>query len=214
MNSNPDNPGYPKTQEWLTYQYQFSTVNTQCEDWDREYVLNKFKNTTNGVFVEIGVFGGATLLHLYEHAKENNNIIYGIDPHDKINIYNGVSSEETDEEAKEYTKNLFSTNRENLQNIIKKYKLEDHIKYINDFSSNACTLFEDNYIDVLHIDGDHSTKGIYDDLVNYYPKMKNGGVIICDDYNWPSLAKGIHLFLDKYKLQGQPTNGRKFTIIK
>ena len=45
--------------------------------------------------------------------------------------------------------------------------------------------FELNYpdgIDYCLVDGDHSYSGCFIDLVNIFPKMKKGGLILIDDY--------------------------------
>jgi hypothetical protein len=214
FNLEDNNPGYPETMGNEVYQFRNHKVNTQCHEWDRNHILELFNRVKDGIFVEIGIFGGSTLLHLYDKAVESNSVLIGVDPHDKINLYNGKTVDEVSENVKVNTKNLFEVNRKNLQEIILEYKLEPTIKYINDFSANASTSFEDNSIDLLHIDGDHSTKGVYDDLKNYWPKMKKGGVVICDDYNWGSIERGVHKFTDEFSLKGETYNNRKYIITK
>ena len=211
---NDPNPGYPEIQDREIYSFRESRVNTQCPIWDRDHMLELFSTIENGTFVEIGIFGGATLLHLFEQAVKSNSNLIGIDPHDKIDVYNGKAKEEVSESIKEYTRNLFLANRTTLQGIIEKYNLSTNIKYINEFSAIACESFDVESIDMLHVDGDHSTKGIYDDLVNYWPKMKKGGIVVCDDYDWQPLRIGIKQFTDEYNLQGEVYNNRKFIIRK
>lgn len=40
----------------------------------------------------------------------------------------------------------------------------------------------DNSLDCVYIDGDHTLKGITIDLIRLFPKVKDGGVILGDDY--------------------------------
>ena len=214
FNLNDNNPGYPEAMGNEIYQFRNHKVNTQCHDWDRNHILSLFNNVKEGLFVEIGIFGGSTLLHLYDKAVESNSVLVGVDPHDKINLYNGKTVDEVSENVKVNTKKLFEVNRKTLQEIIQEYNLEPTIKYINDFSANASSSFEDNSIDLLHIDGDHSTKGVYDDLKNYWPKMKKGGIVICDDYDWESIKRGVHQFLNEFSLTGETYNNRKYIITK
>lgn len=42
-------------------------------------------------------------------------------------------------------------------------------------------IHDDGSVDLAFVDGDHSENGIYGDLTAVYPKMKEGGVILCHD---------------------------------
>lgn len=209
-----NNPGYPNSWSHLEYKFKEDIVYTQNIEENRQDILNEIIDRKNSIFVEIGIYGGATLLSLYDICKINNNKIFGIDPHDKISIYNGVSKEETSDVAKENAIKIFSYNKNNLINIIKKYSLEDVIHYINENSKDAIEYFKDNSIDVLHIDGDHSFEGVYQDLFLYYPKIKNDGVIILDDCDWTGVNKAINNFCEDYKIKNIEFKGRKAIIRK
>jgi hypothetical protein len=62
---------------------------------------------------------------------------------------------------------------------------------------------EDNSVDFVYIDGDHSPEQVYKDAVNMFPKMKKLGIILFDDYGFTTngviTAKGIDKFLDEYE---------------
>lgn len=217
MNTSDNNPGYPDSQAvingQLVYNFKEDFVYTQCENSDRENFKKILLENDIKCFVEIGTYGGANLLSLYDIAKSKNIKLYGIDPHETILIYNGKKEEEVLENIKSSYKNIYKENRIKIQNIIQKYKLDDLITYIVDVSQNVVDKFEDNSIDLLHIDGDHSTEGVYSDLNLYYPKVKDGGIIICDDADWESVMRGIRKFCDEKGISVNK-NGRKLTIIK
>jgi hypothetical protein len=42
--------------------------------------------------------------------------------------------------------------------------------------------FPDLAFDWIVVDGDHTIQGAYEDIYNYYPKIKVGGLMICHDY--------------------------------
>jgi predicted O-methyltransferase YrrM len=46
-------------------------------------------------------------------------------------------------------------------------------------------------LDLLHIDGNHSTEQAMYDVVNYTPFIKSGGYLVMDDMDWPSLETVI-----------------------
>ena len=51
-----------------------------------------------------------------------------------------------------------------------------------DYSQNAATQIEDESLDWVYIDGDHSYKGARRDLDLYFPKVKPDGFILGHDY--------------------------------
>jgi predicted O-methyltransferase YrrM/glycosyltransferase involved in cell wall biosynthesis len=209
------NPGYPEGSLFgLTYSFRDDKVLAQCLPYTLDFIRSYVEKISNGIIVEIGVLGGATLLNLYEVCNQNKNKIYGVDPFDKITIFNGQTEEEINNNMKDEARKLFKSNREKLDSIITKYQLNDVITVINETSENAVSQFEDNSIDVLHIDGDHSTNGVYNDFAKYWPKMKKGtGVIIGDDFEWTSVKDGIDRFCRKYNVKCEPVLGGLKCII-
>lgn len=87
---------------------------------------------------------------------------------------------------------LFSPNREALptfmERIVRWQKIvegtETKVEVIHDFSYNkeVYSQFPDGYFDFIYIDGDHSYKGAKGDLINFFPKVRVGGVIAGHDY--------------------------------
>lgn len=59
-----------------------------------------------------------------------------------------------------------------------------HVEIVHDFSTNKQVIdkFQDGFFDFIYIDGDHSYKGAKSDLINFYPKVRVGGVIAGHDY--------------------------------
>jgi predicted O-methyltransferase YrrM len=184
---------------FLTYHYGDFTVPTQCQNDSRDLILQHCKNIANGKIVEIGVFGGATLLHIVGSAIANNTILYGIDPFETISLFNGKPETEVSAEIVADSRKLLRNNRQNLENIIDKCNLP--IKLLIGESGNTVDQFDDNSIDVIHIDGDHSTDGAYNDFKQFLPKMKKGGLMIGDDYNWLSVKRGIDKFCLEFNLK-------------
>ena len=53
---------------------------------------------------------------------------------------------------------------------------------IEETSDNAILLIPDN-MDFVWVDGDHRPAQIYKDIINYYPKVKSGGIFGGHDYH-------------------------------
>ncbi len=124
-------------------------------------------NIENGVFVEIGT-------HIGNYANEivsirNDSVLYCIDPYIHYDDYKDGLNNSVGDKTYEETKKMLTT----------KYG-EHRVKFIRKFSENAVNDIPDN-IDFLYIDGNHQYKYVKKDLELYFPKVKNGGIIIGDD---------------------------------
>jgi predicted O-methyltransferase YrrM len=77
---------------------------------------------------------------------------------------------------------------ENLKPII------DKIKVIKNDSLNECTKYDNEYFDVVYIDASHDYESVKEDVLNWLPKVKKGGIICGDDYTpgWPGVVKAVN----------------------
>jgi len=78
------------------------------------------------------------------------------------------------------------------------WMLQDSVEAINDI--------EDNLLDCVYIDGDHSYEGVKRDILASWAKLKSGGVLCGHDYStrWDSLAgavKAVDEFVAENKLE-------------
>jgi hypothetical protein len=58
----------------------------------------------------------------------------------------------------------------------------------------------DNCLDAIFIDGDHSFASVYADLKKWWPKVKSGGQLLGDDYNWQSVELAVKIFAKQNNL--------------
>ena len=139
--------------------------------------------------VEIGVFGGSSLIPQALAMKHNNDgIVVGIDPwtHDAA-----LEDMETDESREWWSKINLNEIYENFIRQLKNYEVDSFCKIHRDKSENVINEFKNESIDILHIDGNHCEKISYQDSVNYFPKVKKGGYIFFDDIFWSEDRKNI-----------------------
>lgn len=73
--------------------------------------------------------------------------------------------------------------------------LKDIITPIRLTSTQASHLYEDESLDFVFIDADHTKEGFCADLNCWYPKVKMGGVIAGHDYDYPQIAESLKEFL-------------------
>lgn len=126
--------------------------------------------------VEIGVLHGDLSQYLLEHYPFTH--LYSIDPY-----FN-----ETNEELR-YCE---------VFNRMKPWILQNQYTLIRAGSQNIYSFFDDNSLDFVFIDGDHSYEGTLADLVNYTPKVIDGGLVIAHDWRsnvFPGIIKAGMEFL-------------------
>jgi predicted O-methyltransferase YrrM len=63
--------------------------------------------------------------------------------------------------------------------------------------NNVEGLWADNLFDWIYIDGGHGVLEVKRDLNNYYPKLKDGGVLCLDDYD-NSCCPGVRIAVDEF----------------
>jgi len=132
-------------------------------------VLNQLLDINN--YLEIGVHNGTSMSYMVVNNKNINAI--GVDLfEDTISRYN--------HDNLQYNRTLKNIKKHNDGANITLIKgnsfLEKTIQKVDS------TLNEDQ-VDLLFIDGDHSYKGISNDFNNYTKFVKTGGLIVIDDYN-------------------------------
>ena len=67
--------------------------------------------------------------------------------------------------------------------VVSKFSDDKRVEIIRDFSAQAAEQFEDNSVDWVYIDGNHSYEFVKEDLNLWWPKVKKGGVLCGDDFN-------------------------------
>lgn len=130
-------------------------------------VLNKIGSDLVGC--EIGVCYGWNLVFMIENISIKQ--MYAIDPYNPyVDGPSGMITQSTLNEMETH----FLKNTEKYNNITYlKLKSDDAHRYISD-----------NSLDFIFIDGEHSYEQVYKDLVNYYLKVNENGIISGHDYNF------------------------------
>lgn len=74
-----------------------------------------------------------------------------------------------------------------------KRKMSDKpfVKTYREYSYDAVKHFEDNYFDLIYIDADHTFRGCLRDIIDWYPKVKKGGLLLGDDYKIYKSETGV-----------------------
>lgn len=146
--------------------------------------------------VEIGIFGGRSFIPLGLGHKENKKgLIVGIDPYSPLS---SVSNYDVNDPNYRWWNNV---NHEDIYkiflNALNKYDLEAYSKIYRNKSNEVINTFEDESIDILHQDGNHTVNVSSEEVELYHNKVKKGGYWIMDDTNWVTTKNAQRLIVEK-----------------
>lgn len=116
-------------------------------------------------YLEIGSYEGCSAIYIANRFKESK--IFCVD------IWERVKEEYNENiDFNDIEKN-FNLNSKNYPNVIKIKKYSDQFFLEND-----------QFFDVIYVDGHHLAKQVYKDAVNSWKVLNSEGLIIFDDYIW------------------------------
>jgi len=154
-----------------------------------DQMIEKFNHA---IFVEIGAWKGRSAAYMGERIKESKkDIKYFV-----IDTFKGNPDELI------HMSDPDIINRTLYQTFINNIKpLRDYITPLVGDSHLLHNKFNDNSIDFLFIDGDHSFKSVSEDIQLWLPKVK--GILSGHDYNWLDVQKAVNETFPYHKIYGE-----------
>ena len=158
-------------------------------------MMNLIHDTQPEVCVEIGVYGGSSIYPTAQALKYNKKgVVYGIDPWKNGECTEGYKSDDP---------NFTWWNQIDLARVYEGYISMLHMYQLDEFchtmvmtSMEAVHCFPDGFIDILHIDGNHTVESALFDAKSYLPKVKSGGCIWFDDVDWETTRPAVEYLLE------------------
>ena len=147
------------------------------------------------VSVELGVFGGRTLVGLATgHDVLRRGCVFGIDPYDVAADLEGTNAPENDAWWSKIDHESI------YQGCVKMLKetIEDPLRWtlLRLKSLDAVDLFRNVQVHILHQDSNHSEEVSWAEINHWWPTLAHGGYWIMDDVDWPTTQKAQRLLLD------------------
>ena len=191
---------------------------------DAEFVYPKMVNNAQDGdhFVEIGTLLGQSTSWMCQLIKESDKDI----KFDSIDLFwpieHAIKNHEVTGHPKEFDQYLTDLTKEfnlNTLDIIKHplrvLGVEKYVNLITCDEQYAHGIYEDNSIQFVWIDGDHGKNIVYNDLVNFWPKIKNGGTIGVDDMVYNEVSDDVKKFSKEYyvEVRYENTNGLNHFLI-
>jgi len=147
------------------------------------------------VCVEIGVFGGASLLPVASALRFlRKGIVVGIDPWDKseaIKYFDPLEEQADLEWWSTVDMDLIFTS---YRTMLKRYGLDSVCVTMKATSERAATCLR--VIDILHIDGNHSEYSSIKDVSLYLPLVRSGGYVWINDAMGGKKQQAIDLLFE------------------
>jgi predicted O-methyltransferase YrrM len=159
-----------------------------ANNWFNNININEYFNKQIN-YLEIGTFYGANILSFaHTYGLHNDSKLYCIDPWEDYDEY---------PEYKNQQSNIYTAFLSNIENS----GVKDKIIINRGYSNSEIPKFQDDFFDIIYIDGNHEPEYVLEDAVLSFRKLKKNGIMIFDDYGWggPDLTqRGIDGFLSGY----------------
>ncbi len=142
-----------------------------ADNWFNNVPVQEFSSKPIN-YIEIGTYYGANLLSVAKtYASHPDSKLYCIDPWEDYADYPEYKGEQP---------GIYSTFMENLNNSEHKSK----IIVDRGYSNKQLLKYDDDFFDIIYIDGNHEPEYVLEDGVLAFRKLKRGGILIFDDYGW------------------------------
>jgi hypothetical protein len=128
----------------------------------------------NMIVIQVGVWKGESLLQYLPIVKKNDGMIYAVDYFEGNPTATGEHGY-----APENSDSIYSQFVNNIQSA----GFSDYVVTIMGNSTEVHVNIPNGIADIVFIDGDHRYSIINQDISNYLPKVKVGGVMCGHDYN-------------------------------
>jgi predicted O-methyltransferase YrrM len=84
---------------------------------------------------------------------------------------------------------------------------KDFVNPIRMDSNDAVNLYRDNSLDFVMVDGSHEYYQVHKDISQWLKKVKPGGIIAGDDYDWPGVEKAVKEIFPSFNIITNTSNG-------
>ena len=152
---------------WFNMHDAYMNLVKYCEDGDD--------------IVEIGCFAGRSTRFLCDALELSGK--HDVKVH-VIDTFEGSGMEHS-------SVNLNSMYDDFMRNLADHIEQERVIVNVNKSdNSNIINSFADNSVFGVIVDGAHTMEAVQDDIINWWPKIKDGGIMVGDDVDWESVKQG------------------------
>ena len=139
---------------------------------------------------ELGLKEGKTFLYLLKHCPKTR--IIGVDMWAQRPEQSGVDGGET------YDNWNMAAYEAKVREGAEPYGTRARILKMS--TTDAARFIGNETLDLVFIDADHSENGVTQDILNWAPKVRPGGIVSGHDINWPSVKRAVDRFYPSINL--------------
>jgi hypothetical protein len=188
---------------WVSFKnetvLEMNTIPGWCSSEKALLMMDVIKENKCQYCVEVGVFSGMSLFPIAKALQYNGSgKVFAIDAWDPFEAIKGFSS--SDPNYVWWSQLDFNYFYRQTLTLINKNKLNKFCNIIKQPSHNAACLFVDETIDFIHLDGNHNEEFAFQDVIDYFPKVKDSGYILLNDPNWFSMKRSLVFLLERADL--------------
>ncbi len=192
---------------------QLPFINGWCSKEKAESFIDLVLSENPEVWVEIGVFGGSSLLPVLSALQFlGKGTAIAIDAWDRFECIRHFDFVQDKEDLRWWANLDLEQIYISFLDLINRNGLQNFCKIVRKSSEAAAQ--EIGPIDVLHIDGNHSETASVLDVQLYLPKVKQGGFIWYNDCLWEKRQAALDLLLEECQYVKLIDNGNCILLRK
>lgn len=163
---------------------KISKLSGWCQQHKAERLYDLIIEHKPKTIVEIGVYGGRSLVAMAEAAQITNSTVIGVDPYSELEIV----QHNLDGSKINFTPPDLKMIMKEANEAISPYR---DVTILEMTSGQAFECFPYHEINFLHLDGNHSSYAVLADLNMWSRKLAPNAIIIMDDINWETVNDAI-----------------------
>jgi predicted O-methyltransferase YrrM len=157
-----------------------------CGEEKRRYLADLILNNTIHRALEIGIYGGQSLIPVALAMREKNlGTVIGVDPWQaKVSTkYESLGKKNLD-----WWGNVdYDRVRGQLLHVVDQYDLYERVVIVQKNSDDAFWLLYGMKFQLIHVDGDHSPEQSLKDVKNAIHALDVNGILVIDDVLWKEM---------------------------
>lgn len=163
------------------------------------------------VSVDIGIYRGRSFFpQAVAHSRWTGGTVYGVDPYSMGEALENDCGDLKDKVADFAARLDFDDLYQTVERNIVSRGLEKHAKIVRKTSMAAAPEFRERGVSfgLIHIDGNHDTARVMEDVDAYLPLLAPSGFVVLDDISWSSVRPAYDLVSRKMTHLFERVDGR------
>ena len=161
--------------------------------------------------VDIGVYKGRSLFpQAIAHRGYSGGVVFGVDPWSAEEAREEDNPDQQDAIDRFVERTDFGAVYEEVRALHNELRLQRHCVLLRKTSAEAASEFleKEQTFGLIHIDGNHDTVRVLEDVRLYVPMLASGGFMVLDDVSWASVKPALLEAADQLTLLFERTLGQ------